>query len=162
MGEFGSLESTSAQETECQLCGETVKRDLVSFKNHLRDKRTCPRNMDKKINYVSYYKEFIQSNEAFNNVPRLKQLKLTDRLKSEDVGQQNTHESSELGKPQLVNLKEGEIQKDECTKMLSEQEEAREWVCSVKYRCKICNSQFGLKCNLKKHIKRTHGKSKED
>ena len=33
---FGSLESTPAQETDCQLCGKTVKRDLVSFKNHLR------------------------------------------------------------------------------------------------------------------------------
>ena len=118
--------------------------------------------MDKKINYISYYKEFIQSKEAFNNDLRSKQLKLTDCFKLEDIGQQNTHESSELVKPQFVNLKEGEIGKDECTKMLSVQEEAREWVCSVKYGCKICNFLFGLKGNLTTHIQRIHGKSKEE
>ena len=162
VGEIRSLESASAHETECQLYGKTVKRDLVTFKNHLGDKRTCPGNMGKKINYISNYKEFIQSKEAFNNDLRFKQLKLTDCFKLEDIGQQNTQESSELEKPQLVNLKEGELQNDECTNRLSEQEEAREWVCSVKYKCKICNSQFGLKCDLKKHIKRIHGKSEED
>ena len=162
VGEFGSLESTPAQETECQLCGKTVKRDLVTFKNHLQDKRTCPGNMKKKINYISYYKEFIQSKEDFKNELGFKPLKLIDCLESEDIGQQDTRESSKSGKPELANLKEGEIRKDECTKMLSEQEEAREWVCSVKYRCKICNSQFGIKWNLKTHIQRIHGKFVED
>ena len=140
--QYGKAESNPPKFTTCQMCGRTIKREMNSFRNHLY---VCKGNVEKLL-YWQYYSRYISRN-----------LGLQAETADED-----TCKSSDLRKLELTKIKEGEVHKNECTKMLSEQEEAREWVCSVKYECKICNHQFGLVWCLKKHIQKIHGKSVED